>query len=86
MLLNSNRVDRLQGGSVVQACSTYSLTEPDWFMVSQFILSERSFDAENKSRVYINAFPEAPQAFFKWILDLEDQRSSTFEMINLPKP
>ena len=92
MMLNSNRIDRLQGGSVVQAWASYSLTPTPsqidwgWFMTSQFILSNRSFDTENRSRVYINAFPEKPQAFFKWMLDLEDQRSSTFEMINQPKP
>ena len=85
MALNGNKVEHLQGGSVVQAWASYSLSPPDWFMVSQYILSPNSFDNDRKGRVYINAFPEQP-AFFKWTLDLEDQRSSTFEMINLPKP
>jgi len=86
MELNSNRVDRLQGGSVVQAWATYSLSPMDWFMVGQFFLSGRSFDGDNRSRVYINAFPASPQAFFTWKLNLEDPRAATVEMINQPKP
>jgi len=84
MVLSSNRVERLQGGSVVQAWAAYSLSPMDWFMVSQFILGDNSFDDSNKSRIFINEFPDRP-AFFKWALSLEDPRSTTIEMTNDPK-
>ena len=86
MALNNERIERLQGGSVVKARMTQNLSPADWTTISQYILSEKTFDSENKSRVYLHVFDYDPSAFFKWSLQLEDPRLSVFEMINQPKP
>ena len=86
MMLNGNKVNHLQGGSVVQTWTSFSLSPIEWIMVGQFFLSDNSFNAANKGRVESPAYPEMPKAFFRWRLDLEDQRAATIEMINKPKP
>ena len=83
--INSNKIDRLQGGSVMKAMATYDLSPSAWFMTSQFVFGDDTFDADKRSRVHINAFPDQP-AYFRWSLELEDPRASTFLMINQPKP
>jgi hypothetical protein len=86
MAVNSNKVERLQGDAVVKAMAAYSLSSPtNWVMTSQFSLRNDSFDANNKSRAFINEFPDQP-AFFKWSLEVKDPRSATQELINVPKP
>ncbi|MCL1921113.1 MAG: InlB B-repeat-containing protein [Kiritimatiellaeota bacterium] len=86
MALNGERIDRLQGGSVVKAMHTRDLISADWVLTSQFILSGSTFDAANKSRVRLHNFLPEPPTFFKWSLQLEDPLSSTYEMVNEPKP
>jgi hypothetical protein len=90
MMLHSNLIDTvkiesLRGGSVVKAVTTFGVSPIDWFLTSQFRLTNATFDSNNKSRVYINEFPDMP-AVFKWSLELEDPRSVTQPMINVPKP
>ena len=85
MMLNSNRIDRLQGGSVVKVMTSFSLSPINWTLLSQFVLGDDSFDEANRSRIRFFAFPY-DQAFFTWRLDWEDPRSSTFLMLNRPKP
>jgi len=82
----TNKVRRLQGGSVVQAWASFSIDPPNWNMlIGQFSLTEASFDANNKRSVWINAFTNRP-AFFKWRLSSEDPRVATHPLENEPKP
>ncbi|MCL2104606.1 MAG: hypothetical protein FWH21_06095, partial [Kiritimatiellaeota bacterium] len=85
-LTETVKVTHLQGNSVVQPWASFTLSPVNWdMMLDQYTVTPTSFDMNNKSRVHINAFTNRP-AFFKWTLGLEDSRSATHEMENIPKP
>jgi hypothetical protein len=81
----TNRLTRLRGDSMVSIWIKESFTTQPYRPFGQYYVTDRSFDSNYWARTWINAYTNA-SAWFKWRLDINDQRLSTNELINTPAP
>jgi hypothetical protein len=81
----TNRLTRLLGDSMVSIWIKESFTAQPYRVFGQYWISDRSFDSNYWARTRINAYTNT-SAWFKWRLDINDQRLATNELINVPAP
>jgi hypothetical protein len=81
----TNRLTRLLGDAMVSIWIKESFSSQPYRVFGQYWVSDRSFDSNYWARTRINAYTNT-SAWFKWRLDINDQRLATNELINVPAP
>jgi len=89
LALNGQNCTNLQGAAKFKVEAKEKLSDADWKMVMQYYLTTNSFDTNHTSQIFIaNPFGyqlfgwSAANVFLHWVIEMEDPRVDSFEMIN----